>query len=275
MATAEALTPPDPAAADPAIPGIAPVQRRVVRVLMGAIMFLTGTYVGVDWAGFYYHFKSPYPAGAGYARTILCAVMVGLIGKAAVDRRDYRTLLVAFVLTLIADYFLILQDAAIPGTLLFIVVHGLLIHRHSRGFRASLRPLERARTYRLLFLTGLVVYGGSGALIASIHPLLTRTHMLALDSAYLLFLATSLWMAWGTLIRGAFATRNTWYIVIGMTCFYFCDVSVGLSAALKGTVQGDVLNNLVGLFYSPALVLLAYSGYRWRKTDPGPPPSVR
>ena len=90
------------------------------------------------------------------------------------------------------------------------------------------------RTRRLLLLTGLVVYGGSAALIAAVHPILTRTHMLALDVAYLLFLATSLWMAWGTLIRRSFADRNAWYIAIGMTCFYFCDVTVGLSAALKG-----------------------------------------
>lgn len=251
------------------------VQRRVTRVLMAVVMFVTGTYVGVDWAAFYYHFTSPYPARAGYARTLLCALIVVLTRQAAVDRRDYLTLAAAFVVTLVADFFLILLDWMIPGTVLFIVVHALLTYRHSRGFRASLEPAERARTLTLLAATGLVVYGGSAGLIAVVKPILEVTHMLALDVAYLLILSTSLWMAWGTLIRRSFAPRNAWYIVIGMTCFYFCDVTVGVAAALKGQRAGDVLNNLVGFFYSPALVLLAFSGYRWRATDPAPPPSVR
>jgi hypothetical protein len=77
-----------------------------------------------------------------------------------------------------------------------------------------------------------------------------------------------MWMAWGVLIRAWYARRNAWFIAVGMTFFFACDVSVGLAAALHGTTGGAVLNNMVGLFYSPALVLLAYSGYRWEVRDP-------
>jgi hypothetical protein len=243
---------------------ISGVQARLLRVLMGLIMFVTGTYVGVDWAGFYYHFTSPYPAHAGYARTLLCALLVWMIRGAGVDRRDALYLGAAFAVTLVADFFLIIADQMIPGTVLFIVVHGLLIARHARGFMASLAPDQRARSLRLYALTGLVAFGGAAALIVTVKPILERTHTLALDSVYLLFLSTSMWMAWGTLIRGFYAERNAWYIVLGMTCFFFCDVTVGLSASLSGTASGAVLNNMVGLFYSPALVLIAYSGYHWR-----------
>src|SRR6185312_14206257 len=116
-------------------------------------------------------------------------------------------------------------------------------------------------------LTALIVYGGSAALVVEVRPILARTNMLGLDVAYLVVLATSLWAAWGTLIRRGFAQRNAWYIAIGMTCFYFCDVTVGLSAALSAKPDtlrwGQILDNLVGFFYSPALVLVAYSGFRW------------
>jgi hypothetical protein len=243
---------------------ISSVQARLVRILMGLIMFVTGTYVGVDWAGFFYHFTSPYPARAGYARTVLCALMVWMIRGACVDRRDAVLLGAAFAVTLVADFFLIIEDWMIPGTVLFLVVHTLLIVRHARGFRASLAPAKRARSLRLYALTALVAYGGAAALILTVKPILDRTHMLALDSVYLLFLATSMWMAWGTLIRGFYLERNAWYIVAAMTCFFFCDVTVGISASLSGTETGAVLNNMVGFFYSPALVLLAYSGYHWR-----------
>ena len=49
-----------------------------------------------------------------------------------------------------------------------------------------------------------------------------------------------------------------------MTFFYCCDVSVGLAAPLHDTPAGGILNNLVGFFYTPALVLLALSGFRFR-----------
>jgi hypothetical protein len=244
------------------------VQARLVRVLMGLIMFVTGTYVGVDWAAFYYHFTSPFPAHAGYARTILCAIMVALIGPSRVDQRDARLLVAAFALALVADYCLILNDWMIPGTLLFLVVHALLIARHGRGFADSLAPPSRARSLRLYALTAVIAYGGAGALIFAVTPILERTHSLVLDSVYLLCLATSMWMAWGTLIRRFYLDRNAWYIAIGMTCFFFCDVTVGVAASLAArpeTVRaGAVLTNVVGFFYSPALVLLAYSGYHWR-----------
>ena len=242
-------------------------QARLTRVLMGLVMFVTGTYVGVDWARFYYHFSSPYSAGAGYARTVLCALLVAMIGRARLDDRDARALLAAFAVTLVADYCLILNDWMIPGTLLFAVVHGLLVYRHAHGFRDSLSPPNRARTLRLLILTALVAYGGTGVLLVAVRSILERTHMLGLDAAYLVVLATSLWMAWGTRIRRFYPPRNAWYVAVGMTCFYFCDVTVGLAAALHDQRSGAVLDNLVAFFYSPALVLLAYSGYQWRGQD--------
>jgi hypothetical protein len=271
---------PDSAPPDSA-PAMSIFQRTAVRWLMGGIMFLTGTYVGFDWAGFFHHFTSSYSRGAGYARSILCALMVALIGHASVDRRDQLVLGGAFVLTLAGDYCLVLNDYTLPGTAIFAVVHVLLIYRHARGLLASLAPAERSRTILFSVVTGIVAYGGSLILVIAVSGILQRTGMFAIDVAYLALLATSLWVGWGTLIRRFFDRRNAWYIAIGMTCFYFCDVIVGLSTALMGNPDpaqarvGQVLHNLVGFFYTPALVLLAYSGYRWRKVDRAPPPSVR
>jgi hypothetical protein len=263
-------------AADAAPPDSAPamtiLQRSAVRWLMGGIMFLTGTYVGFDWAGFFHHFTSTYSSGAGFARSVLCAVMVALIGGASVDRRDQIVLGAAFVLTLAGDYCLVLNDYTLPGTGIFAVVHALLVYRHSRGLLASLAPAERPRTILLSVVTAIVAYGGSAILVVVSSSALQRTGMFALDVAYLALLATSLWASWGALIRRFFDRRNAWYVAVGMTCFYFCDVAVGLATALMSNPDphqaqvGQVLHNLVGLFYTPALVLLAYSGYRWTRS---------
>lgn len=238
-------------------------KQMVIRVTNAVIMFLTGIYVGVDWSGFFYGFQSAFPAAAGYARTCLCALLCLIIGKNRLTRLDQRLLGAAFFLTLIADYFLILADQMLIGTGVFIVIHVAFIVRHAQGWRASLASAERTRTIRLLVISGVVAYGGAVILIASVAPILERTGRLALDAVYLIFLATSLWMAWGALIRRFYPRRNAWFIAVGMTSFYCCDVTVGLAAALQGTRSGAILDNIVAFFYSPALVLLAFSGFRW------------
>jgi len=235
-----------------------------VLVLVSVTMFVTGTYVGVDWAAFFHPFQSRFPAVAGYARDLLCVVILLLVGRNRLSPHDDRLLLAAFGLTLIADYFLTLRDDALPGTAIFLGVHALLIARHAQGWRASLAPLERARTLRLLVVSGLVVYGAAGLLIARVAPILSRTGQLALDTVYLLFLASSLWMGWGTLIRRFYPRMNAWFVAIGMTFFFLCDVTVGLSVAQSGTHAGVVLSDLIAFFYTPALLLLTLSGFAWR-----------
>ena len=244
-------------------PAIRPRKTAIVRATMALVMFLTGTYVGVDWASFVYGFKSRYSMGAGLVRTALCAVLVWGIGENHIHRRDARLLGGAFVVTLIADSFITLADQMMIGTVLFLVVHGIYIARHSQGFRASLAPERRARTVRFLLWSALVVYGGTLVLNHFVAPILARSGAFIIDTIYLFILATSMWMAWGTLVRGYYERRNAVYIAAAMTSFFLCDVSVGVGAALSGTRAGLVLNNVVGFFYSPALVLLVYSGYKW------------
>ena len=244
-------------------PVIGIVKAALVRTIMASIMLLTGAYVGVDWAMFFHHFASTFPADAGYARSVMCFLLVLLIGPTDISVADRRYLGAAFVVTLLADYFLILTDKMTLGTAIFLVVHGIYIARHAQGIKASFAPAVRAKTIKWMVITGVVAYGATLALIVTVKPILVRSGMFALDCVYLGFLSTSLWMAWGTLIRSFYPRYNAWMIAVGMTFFYCCDVSVGLSAALNGTDAGAILNNMVGLFYTPALVLLAFSGFRW------------
>lgn len=252
----------------PTSKAISSARQMVIRVINAVIMFITGIYVGVDWSGYFYDFKSSFPIGAGYARTCLCALLVLLIGKNHLTRPDQRLLGAAFVLTLIADYFLILVDQMLIGTLIFIGVHVLFIVRHAQGWRASMAAHHRTRTIRWLLITAVVAYGGALILIADVAHILERTGRLPLDAVYLAFLATSMWMAWGVLIRRFYPRRNAWFIAVGMTSFYCCDVTVGLAAAMHGTRAGAILDNIVGFFYSPALVLIAFSGFRWPNSLP-------
>src|SRR6185503_11348343 len=165
------------------------------------IMFLTGSTVGVEWAEYFYHFHSGYPSVGGYVRTCLCALLVLLIGETHLTRRDHGLLFAAFVLTLIADYFLVLRrDHIILGTVFFLGVHGLYIARHAHGLMDSLEPASRARTIQLMVVTGVIAYGGAAILLLLIANILLKSGVFGLYTGYLACLATSLWMAWGTVI---------------------------------------------------------------------------
>jgi hypothetical protein len=243
-----------------------PIGRRkeiAVLVLVAVTMFVTGCYVGVDWAAYFHPFESRFPPVAGYARDVLCAAVVLSIGRNRISARDWRLLLTAFALTMVADWFLTLNDQPLPGTVIFLGVHALLIVRHAQGLRASLARAGRGRTLRLMTISALVCYGAAVALIATVAPVLKRSGQFALDAIYLLFLATSLWAGWGALIRRAYPRLNAWFVAVGMTFFYLCDVTVGLAVAQSGTPAGRILNDLIAFSYTPALLLLALSGVAW------------
>src|SRR5262249_23021920 len=101
-----ALGSPGPPQPRQALPGRArkmtePIGRPkeiTVLVLVAVTMFVTGTYVGVDWAAFFHPFQSRFQAGAGYARDILCAIIVVIAGRNRISTRDRRLLMAAFAL---------------------------------------------------------------------------------------------------------------------------------------------------------------------------------
>src|SRR4051812_32722633 len=143
-----------------------------VLVLVAVTMFLTGSYVGVDWAAYFHPFESRFPAVAGYGRDLLCAAIVVIVARNRVAALDRRLLLAAFGLTMVADWFLTLNDQPLPGTVIFLGVHALLIVRHAQGLRASFARAERARTARFMVISGLVCYGAAVALIVGVAPIL-------------------------------------------------------------------------------------------------------
>lgn len=241
-----------------------------VLSVMGLALSITGMYLGVQWMQSFPTQVANLPATGGYARTLLCAGVAFLVGSNSVSSRDRLLLMAAFAVTAVADYFLVLTNSHfLAGVALFLVVHIFLSIRHAQGFRASLQPDSRSRTIRLLIVTGLCALTLTGLILWKVEGILQRSGSEAVDLIYVLMLTVSLWMGWGTLIRGFYPRLNAWFIAIGLTAFYCCDVSVGLSADLAGTTAGTLLSDMIGFVYTPALVLLALSGYRWTGTSAG------
>jgi hypothetical protein len=251
----------------PATPSLSSAKL-VVLALGGLALLITGLYNGVYCMQSFPRVAAALPQVAGYARTVICAALVFFIGNAVVTRKDTLMLSAGFVLTLVADWFLVATESQfLVGVGLFVVVHILLTVRHAQGFGDSLSPERRARTLRLLALTALAAGGVTALLLSQVMHILLRSGRTAIEVGYVLILTVSMWMGWGALIRGFYSRLNAWFIAIGITSFYLCDVSVGLAADLQGTTIGEVMKILVGFFYTPALLLLALSGYRWAEAN--------
>lgn len=239
----------------------------LVLALVAIAMLLTGIAVGLDAAAWPTIPTSKWPGVIDYSRSVVCAVIVLLIGGYGVGGWDKWMLSLAFAAMLGGDLCLELLELPLPGIAVFFVVHGVLIVRHMRGLKGELSSPRHDRTVRWLWLTALAVCGGTGLVLHLIWDLLAAKGTLTLDCIYIGLLATSLWSATSTLTRRTWPALNASFIFVGIACFYVCDVIVGVSLALAGTELGATLNLAVGFAYAPALLLLALSGFCWSAAD--------
>ncbi|MCB9794084.1 MAG: hypothetical protein H6741_15320 [Alphaproteobacteria bacterium] len=245
-------------------------QLALVLGLVGVIVYVTGTFTGIDWAVFFHDFDSTYSPYARYMRTLLCAMLAFAVGSHILSLKDHVLLWSAFVLTCIADYFLILTTHFIVGVGVFMLVHLTLTVRHAQGFRASLQGPDAERVKRRLLASFLAVFVPGGLLIKMVGPDLEKSGLAGLDVVYMVVLMTSAWMAWGTLIRGFYPRLNAWLIALGMSFFFACDIALGLSHvyASEQPTLSKIFGMVPDLTYSTALTLVALSGYKWT-SEPG------
>lgn len=192
-------------------------------------------------------------------RTGGCVGLVLLGASARHSDRDFGLLVAAFAFILIGDFFIIVQQRLLLGIAAFGLVQGLLIVRHGRGLRNYWRSAMAAQRRALARLVG-GIYLGSGLLLLTLMRPLAATGLLGAVAGYALLLSTALWTAWATRWTGTLPPRNARLAAWGLTLFVACDVTIGLGAAFPGTALGVGALVTTGLFYTPALVLLALSG---------------
>jgi hypothetical protein len=118
-------------------------------------------------------------------------------------------------------------------------------------------------------------------LIFIFYPIIkNETLLLIFGIFYMLILSTSVWAAWASINIGYLPHKNSIITAIGLTCFYFCDISVifDLAASSRGAISPDlgftiagypgwqgiqfIVHNIIWMFYTPALLLVSLSEYK-------------
>lgn len=193
---------------------------------------------------------------------ILCFFIGLLIGKDRLSRMDRFLLQLGLFFTVLADLsFLILENYSL-GLGLFCLVQIIYYNRYRRGPVHS-QPLQ-SFAFLKFFLIFLIV-------LASVYLVnLTRVKvdfLYGLGFFYAICLISSTGQALGAFRKKLYPSPNRYLILIGMVLFLLCDTSIALSFAgrLFNLANYSVFALLVWPFYLPSQLLLALSGYGFRR----------
>jgi hypothetical protein len=250
-------------------------KRALVFALTGLVLLIAGSYLAVDWMIFLFGIETVYAGVAKPVTSFICLVLVLLVGKDRIDRRDAVLLVAAFICIVPVDILMSLvvfspeisvsSPAFMVGGALSIIAHLLLIVRHGRGFpylRSGFRREKgRAGFWSFVWLPILLYSLFIAGLVPLLGPMIRVGH-LTIGLVYSSVVATSMWIAWETVRFELYPRPNAWMVSIAMTCWYLTEI-VGETYNVQLGLISDVAFNFVWIFYGTTIVCLALSGYRW------------
>lgn len=248
-------------------------KRIVVFVLLGVILLLAGSFMAVDWMIFFFGIKTLYAGIAKPVMSFLCLLIVLLIGKDGIDRKDNNLLILAFICIVPVDILMsvvaLSPDLSVSspqfmvGGVLSITANILLTIRHGRGFpylrgQSSIMSQGVWSFLKLpLAAYGLLIV----ALLPLLKPMIAVGH-LVIGLSYSALLATSMWIAWETIRHKLYPKLNAWLASVGITCWFATEI-VGEIFNIQIGLISDIIFNIVWVFYGTCIVCLALSGYKW------------
>lgn len=254
------------------------VLEKIIKFLIAVVVVLFATFFVRDWYVFIQCGAvrsclvdaSSYQHVTKFLVPIIAALISFIIGRNSLCKRDRRLLQASFLMIILADFcFKILHNYTLPlenrsdyisiGIIFFMLAQSLLIVRHTR-------TSDTDASFPWIFCIPIAVTFALGVLmLAHIYDSL----LFFAAVSYGPFLFCSLYAACKTPKRGYFPKENALQIKWGMILFTFCDLLTGLSLWSGEDLSlhenlSIVANNLIWCFYTPALILLALSGYRHR-----------
>ena len=243
-------------------------KKILLTIIFTLILLLAGSYITIDWISFIFINSKVNPSTLKYleisklAVSFLCACIVFLIGEDGYNKQGTIALQNAFIAIFMGDllFFFNFEYMAVG---VFCIAHVLLILRNGSGIKAFFRNkgLKVEKNKVVLILAGsLLLYISVIAFI--FYPQLQGEKILYLVMVYALLLCASLWIAWSSIIIGYMPYLNGVITAIGMSFFFLCDLTVGINFFFNEGFLKTIAPYIIWTFYTPALVLLSFSGYK-------------
>jgi len=183
-----------------------------------------------------------------FTAVIICFCIAATGGRNVLNKRDSRFLLTAMLLTVFADFFLLVVYIYPVGILFFCAVQTCYNVRFGG-----------TRVIKVLLLTLILPVA-----FFAVHGDILVTFSLLYAQLFVL----SYWRMLVALRKKTYPAPNNLLIFLGMTAFVLCDISVaiwnlgGMGIITNPSVVGFA-GDAIWLFYAPSQVCLALSGRRF------------
>lgn len=240
-------------------------KRLLVFILMGVIVFLFGLFSGHDWTLFAMriaNLENPeiYSRFMKFPVTFICMLLTWFILGDGFNPKDTQKLRIAYSLIVLGDIVFFFNVHSVIGVYCFALAHLLLIVRNAAGLRGY------AHRGRLWILLGAVMGGAVALMFLVFYPML-KNNMPYFNTllGYAIIISASLWAALAAFRIGFFPRENAVLVAIGVACFFLSDVCVGFYRSLPKDYSMVFATYITWVFYAPALVLTALSGYNLKK----------
>lgn len=236
---------------------------QVAAIIAAAALVFIFT-IAVDLSRFFglYNFYNSYPNDLlKRINVLLAAALVWLSGSSSLNRADNNLMKLVFIIICIGEAFFLMAEPAF-AIAAFAVCQCMLTFRHSKGIIPKLINAKPRQKLTLAAtacaMAALIIYT-----FILIYPAQEHRTLAIVAVSYWIILSMSLWAALANYSLELFPKANSKMAAIGMICFYFCDICVGLDTVLPGGITWMLANSLIWTFYTPAITLLALSSYRY------------
>lgn len=235
-----------------------------ISIIIALILIISGSFITLDLITAF-EMKNLYLTLSLVLKALivfLTTLLVFLINNRGISKGDTSLLKIIFIFIIIADLTLVLLKKPYMGIIVFFFVQLLLIYRNSYAIykQHNLRVIFDKNTMMILILLMILLFT---------FLLYLNNHISDLF-LFILFLSYGLIKSFSVLAAGltyrfkVFPKTNRLLLFIGVVCFYLCDLNVGLNLAFNSCSIKNLSNILIWIFYTPALTLIALSGYDFR-----------
>ncbi len=194
---------------------------------------------------------------------IICFILTLSFCNNNVGKEDFYMLLVARMLTIIADYFLLLKGSGfIFGIGVFCIVQSLYLYRHSVEYK------KLSKIYSII----VVNFSVCEMIVYSLLKVEYLINILIVIYSFTIIIGT--YIAFFTYEKRNYTNLNYNLVRFGMILFLLCDLNVavfnyflGKEVLIFDLLNISIISNyLIWLFYLPSQVFLALSSVKEKRT---------
>ncbi|OZV10980.1 hypothetical protein CIW83_17075 [Tissierella sp. P1] len=246
------------------------IKFKFVWIIIFLIIFISGSFITLDWARFFIvkeelkYNRFLYTYIAKFLIVILSTTLVFIIGENGLSHSDTKNLKFIYIFIILADISLVIFKEPYIGIILFSIVQLGLISRNGSAILKNFTIDKSKVLSNNIFINTVLATVLFILIIMKVaNNLMKESTLFYILKFYVVLLSASLLIAIANLLLKIFPKPNSILVTIGMFFFVLCDLNVGLTMALQLGNFSLITDSLIWMFYTPALTLIALSGYNY------------